>query len=79
MSIQHTINEIMVRSRGLTRQAYLTPTNYKVWKRGYVFDGLRGIRFGESFCNYFGIADNILHYERDADRAEDYIRKTYGC
>lgn len=78
MSIQHTINEIMVRGRGLSRQAELTVDNYKLWKKQYVFDGLRGVRFGQSFCNYFGIADNILHYERDADRAEHYIRKTYG-
>ena len=77
MSIQHTINEIMTRSRGLTRQAALTPTNYKVWKRGYIFEGLKGIRFGQSFCNYFGVADNILFFERDAARAESYINKNY--
>ena len=77
MSIQHTINELMVRSQGLTPQATLTIDNYKVWKKQYVFDGLRGVRFGQSFCNHFGIADNILRYERDADRAENYIRKTY--
>ena len=77
MIIQHTINEIMTRSRGLTRQADLTPGNYKVWKKGYIFEGLKGIRFGQSFCNHFGIADNILFYERDADRAESYIQKNY--
>ncbi len=77
MSIQHTVEEILTRSRGLTRQADLTPNNYKVWKRGYVFDGLRGVRFGQSFCNYFGIADNILFFERDAVRAESYINKNY--
>ena len=67
----------MTRSRGLTRQAPLTPANYKVWKRGYIFEGLRGIRFGQSFCNYFGIADNILFFERDVARAESYINKNY--
>ena len=77
MIIQHTINEIMSRGQEPKAQAALTIDNYKIWRRGYVFDGLKGIRFGQSFCNYFGITDNILFYERDVPRAESYIQKNY--
>jgi hypothetical protein len=52
--------------------------DYEQWKRNSVFDNLRGLRFGQSFCNHFDIEDAILFYgSLSPDQAEDYIRKTY--
>jgi hypothetical protein len=52
-------------------------TDYQQWRQEAVFDLLRGIRYGQSFCNRFDITDNILFYERDPEWADVYIRKTY--
>jgi len=51
--------------------------DYQQWRQEVVFDMLRGTRYGQSFCNRFDIADNILFYERDPEWADVYIRKTY--
>jgi hypothetical protein len=51
--------------------------NYEQWQQEFVFDVLRGVRYGQSFCNRFDITDNILFYEQDPEWADEYIRKTY--
>ena len=53
--------------------------DFELWKQDYTWDALHGIRYGQSFCNRFGIIDNILYYTK-FDSIEDcnnYIRKTY--
>ena len=64
--------------RGSQPHRYITVTEYRDWQRGYIFDGLRSLRYGQSFCNHFDISDNILYYnifsQPEADR---YIRETY--
>jgi hypothetical protein len=51
--------------------------DYEQWRREVVFDALQGLRYGQSFCNRFDIADNILFYERDPEWADMYIRQHY--
>jgi hypothetical protein len=51
--------------------------DYQQWRQEAVFDMLRGVRYGQSFCNRFNITDNILFYERDLEWADGYIRKNY--
>ena len=51
--------------------------DYQQWRQEVVFDMLRGVRYGQSFCNQFDITDNILFYEQDHEWADVYIRKTY--
>ena len=64
--------------RGSQPHRHITVTEYRDWQRGYIFDGLRSLRYGQSFCNHFDISDNILYYnifsQPEADR---YIRETY--
>lgn len=50
---------------------------YEEWREGYLFDALQNLRYGQSFCNRFSIVDNILYYERDQFRADNYIRTHY--
>lgn len=52
-------------------------TQYDQWQQQVVFDQLKGLRYGQSFCNYFGITDNILYFEHSWINADQYIRKTY--
>jgi hypothetical protein len=57
-----------------------TPVNladYQQWCQESVFDALRGLRYGQSFCNYFGIQDNILFYSQSVNEADKYILENY--
>jgi hypothetical protein len=51
---------------------------YEHWRESYTFLALKGQRYGQSFCNTFGITDNNLYYNIGAVAdADAYIRKTY--
>jgi len=56
----------------------ITVADYDQWKRDYIWEALHGIRYGQSFCNHFGIRDNHLYYAPgDIAWCDKYIRKTY--
>jgi hypothetical protein len=76
MVMAHMVREIM--DHGEPRNyRRVTQQQYQQWARGFVFEGLRNQRYGQSFCNQFGVTDNILYYERDYQTADAYIRKVY--
>jgi hypothetical protein len=52
--------------------------DYKQWRKDYIWEALHGIRFGQSFCNHFGVTDNLLYYgSADIQWCDEYIKKTY--
>ena len=52
--------------------------DYEQWRRDFIWEALHGIRYGQSFCNHFGITDNHLYYNTGSiGWADDYIRKQY--
>jgi len=56
----------------------ITQAQFEQWRNSYTFDGLRNLRYGQSFCNYFNINDNILYYTmNDPNQAHQYISKHY--
>jgi hypothetical protein len=56
----------------------ITQEDYEQWRRDYIWEALHGIRYGQSFCNHFGITDNHLYYAPgDIAWCDNYIRKTY--
>ena len=56
----------------------ITQEEFELWQKDYTWDGLHGIRYGQSFCNRFGISDNLLYYNTwPADQVDDYIKKYY--
>jgi hypothetical protein len=58
--------------------APITLEEYERWRESYTFLALQGQRYGQSFCNTFGIHDNHLYYNTGGvDWCDDYIRKTY--
>jgi hypothetical protein len=58
--------------------APITLTEYEQWRESYTFLALKGQRYGQSFCNTFGITDNHLYYNTGGvDWSDAYIRKTY--
>lgn len=50
---------------------------YQNWRKQVLFDVLRGLRYGQSFCDRFDISDNILYYDRDERRCDSYIKRLY--
>ena len=60
------------------RTAPITLAEYEQWRESYTFLALQGQRYGQSFCNEFGIIDYHLYYNTGGIKwADDYIRKTY--
>ena len=56
----------------------ITQEDYEQWRRDYIWEALHGIRYGQSFCNHFGITDNHLYYAPgDIVWCDRYIKKTY--
>ena len=50
---------------------------YEAWKYLSILDGLRGHRFGQSFCHHFDVTDYILYYTRDINRCDKHIKQYY--
>jgi len=56
----------------------VTPATFEQWKQDFTFEALQGQRYGQSFCNTFGITDNLLYYTQwPADQVNDYIVRYY--
>jgi hypothetical protein len=56
----------------------ITKEEFELWQKDVIWDNLHGIRYGQSFCNRFGITDNLLYYTSwPIDQQDDYIWKNY--
>jgi hypothetical protein len=52
--------------------------DFEIWRQDFTWDALHGQRYGQSFCNRFGLWDNLLYYSTwPVEQMDDYIRKTY--
>ena len=59
------------------RRNSIPPAEYEAWKREFTFEGIKGARYGQSFCNHFGITDYVLFYKVDWASADQHIRTAY--
>jgi hypothetical protein len=55
----------------------ISSKQYQTWRQCYLFDAIRHLRYGQSFCNTFNITDYILFYEQDAAWVDEYIKQNY--
>jgi hypothetical protein len=56
----------------------ISQEDFDIWEKDVIWDCLHGIRYGQSFCNRFGISDNLLYYTTwPPEQMTDYIRKHY--
>ena len=76
-AIGHIMDELMRVSNGPSEPKKISRSEYEQWTRGFVFEGLRNQRYGQSFCNYFNITDNILYFAGSMAEADQYIQKNY--
>ena len=56
---------------------YVSLAEYDAWRKHFVFDGLRNLSYGESFCRYFNIRDNVLRFSQTVRQADEYIKRYY--
>jgi len=69
--------DLMAMDARVERQNSILQAEYDAWRDEFVFDGIRGMRYGQSFCNHFDITDYVLFYMLDWDKADQHIRKLY--
>ena len=69
--------DLMFMAARVDRQHSIDHAAYEAWKLDFTFDGIRGMRYGQSFCNHFGITDYVLFYKLDWTSADQHIRKLY--
>jgi hypothetical protein len=56
----------------------ISQEDFEVWQKDFLWDALHGLRYGQSFCNRFGISDNLLYYTTwPADQIDEYLKRTY--
>jgi len=77
MMMQQLIDELMLAQHGRPAQELLTQESFDQWCHGYIFDAMRDQRFGQAFCNHFGITDNHVFYERDIAKCQVLIQERY--
>ena len=75
-AMSHMVDELMQDQRPEYR-VRVSQEEYEQWARGFVFEGLRDQRYGQSFCNKFNIRDNILFYTSSYEEADRYIQRNY--
>jgi hypothetical protein len=52
--------------------------DFELWQKDFLWDALHGLRYGQSFCNRFGISDNLLYYTTwPVEQIDDYLKRTY--
>jgi hypothetical protein len=76
MVMAQMVRELMQDPPG-TENRTVSRRDYEQWTRGFVFEAMRNLSYGQSFCNHFGIRDNILYYAGTMSDADEYIRKNY--
>jgi hypothetical protein len=69
--------DLMAIDNKVNRAYSIPPAEYDAWKRAFTFEGIKGLRYGQSFCNHFDITDYVLFYVLDWDRADQHIKKSY--
>jgi len=69
--------DLLAMDARMERRNSILQAEYDAWRNEFVFDGIRGLRYGQSFCNHFDITDYVLFYMLDWDRADQHIRTVY--
>jgi hypothetical protein len=58
--------------------ARISQEDFELWQKDVIWDALHGIRYGQSFCNRFGISNNLLYYTNwPTEQLDEYIKKHY--
>ena len=75
--MEHSITDIMDQVHSNAKMVTVTRAQYEDWQHGFIFDGLRNLSYGQSFCHRFGIRDHVLNRTTSGHEKDPYIRKYY--
>ena len=51
--------------------------NYEQWRKQFTWDALHNLRYGQSFCNHFGIQDHRIYFERNWQVCDTVIQREW--
>jgi hypothetical protein len=51
--------------------------NYDQWRKQFTWDAMSGLRYGQSFCNYFKITDHRIFYETNWSVCDTVIQREW--
>jgi hypothetical protein len=71
------IRELLTQLTPKTVSRPVASADYDKWKKLYTFEGLKNQRYGQSFCNHFGIQDHRIYYEPDWSRCDEIIKRDW--
>lgn len=57
--------------------AQISKQEYEVFQREYIFDQIRGLKYGKAFCERFHVNDSVISRLIDEDLAKELIEETY--
>ena len=69
--------DLLAMDARVERKNSIPLAEYETWKREFTFEGIKGARYGQSFCNHFGLTDYVLFYKVDWESADQHIRTVY--
>lgn len=75
--MEHCLTGLMDQIHENINTVTVTRAQYEDWQHGFIFDGLRSLSYGQSFCQRFGIRDHILNRSTSGHEKDPYIRKYY--
>ncbi len=55
----------------------ISKQDYEVFCKEYIFDQLKGKKFGRAFCEKFKVKDAVIRCLVDEDIAREMIEETY--
>lgn len=55
----------------------ISKQQFEQWQRHFSFDALRGQKYGQSFCRYFGINDFRLQTENNVEWCNRLIQREW--
>ena len=78
-SIQHMIHSV---TKSNSKFVKISRKEYEDFCKEYVFEQLKGIKFGDAFCDRFGVHDSMRHiislfssmeYAKDVIEIQGYV------
>jgi hypothetical protein len=77
-AIGQMVEQILLSNKNGAELKSVSEANYLKWQKFYTWDALVDQRYGQSFCNRFGLHDNHLFYNTGGvEWADRYIKETY--
>ena len=80
MTFKHLVRDLMTYSAdsGVEFTPNSIPrSDYEQWRKQYTWDALNDLRYGQSFCNHFGITDHRIFFERKWQTCDTVIQREW--